>query len=91
MTPANPQSLLPMAMATSGSEYEIQAFNGRKDFGMRMLSMGLGVGRRVRVLRCDGGQMIIACGETRLALGQGVAQKILVSKICQEGHDVHHA
>jgi ferrous iron transport protein A len=43
--------------------------------------MGLGPGRRLRVSQREGGQMVVIVGETRLALGRGIAQKILVAAV----------
>lgn len=48
--------------------------------GMRTRLAGMGVvpGARLRVLGNDGGPLLILCGETRLALGRGMAHRVLV-------------
>lgn len=57
-------------------------FDGGRGFRMRLVSMGLNVGSEVEVIqggRGSGGPTLIASGHTRLAIGHGMAQKIIVS------------
>jgi Fe2+ transport system protein FeoA len=79
LSPGLPQ--MPLAMASPGTECEVRQLRGGGDFERRMLAMGLGPGRRLRVSQREGGQMVVIVGETRLALGRGIAQKILVAAV----------
>ncbi len=46
----------------------------------RLISMGLGPGAEIEVIRKGApGPFIVAVGEARLAIGAGMAQKIMVS------------
>ncbi|WP_169583596.1 FeoA family protein [Rhodobacter capsulatus] len=73
--------LLPLALAAPGALFQVARLAGCADFQHRMVAMGLGPGRRLQVTQNGGGQMVIALGETRIALGRGMAQKILVQPI----------
>lgn len=53
-------------------------------YGLRekLTGMGLVKGKVVRMIQNDGyGPVIIAIGETRLGLGRGMAQKIMVESV----------
>jgi ferrous iron transport protein A len=45
----------------------------------RLSSMGIAVGSELRLLQREGGNLVVAVGNSRLALGAGIAQKILVT------------
>ncbi len=71
----------PLSGAGSGQRALVVAFHGGKDFQGRVVSMGLNIGSEVDVLNgCDSGKgpILVAVGETRLALGHGMADKIIV-------------
>ncbi len=60
----------------------IVALAGGRDFQNRLVSMGLNVGSEIEVLRSgggNGGPTLIATMETRLAIGHGMASKIMVA------------
>jgi ferrous iron transport protein A len=65
-----------------GQRAVIVALSGGREFQSRLTNMGLRVGQDVRLI-CGGnhetGPALIAAGETRLALGRGMARKILVA------------
>ncbi len=57
-------------------------FDGGRGFRMRLLTMGLNVGSVVEVIqggRGGRGPTLIASGHTRLAIGHGIARKIIVA------------
>jgi Fe2+ transport system protein FeoA len=50
------------------------------------MSMGLAIGKEVEVIRGHGGNgasgpVVVRCGDTRLMLGHGMSEKILVSRL----------
>ena len=60
------------------------ALAGGREFQHRLVSMGLNVGREVKVIRGSkgvGGPTLIALGQTRLAIGRGMAERIMVSPV----------
>jgi ferrous iron transport protein A len=57
------------------------ALRGGGAFQERIISMGLFVGCIAEVLiGGDGGQMLLAVGDTRIAIGHGMAQKVIVRR-----------
>ena len=71
---------MPLAMAKAGEKLLIKEIAGGRDARARLASMGLRPGDPVEVISNDGeGRLIVGRGSTRLALGRGIAQKVLVT------------
>lgn len=68
----------PLAMAQEGEQVKIQLLRGSKGLEKRVTTLGLNVGSDLLVSQRKGQDMVVIRGETRLALGVGVAQKIMV-------------
>jgi len=49
----------------------------------RLAGLGLRPGAEVSVLHDNGGPLLLAVGETRVALGRGMAHKVLVTPLPQ--------
>ena len=76
------KAVMPLAMASPGEHVRIVGFRGGKGMERRLRSMGLNQGADVEVIKSSGpGALIVASGETRIALGFGMAKKILVTTI----------
>jgi Fur family ferric uptake transcriptional regulator len=76
------EEVMPLVMASPGEHVRIVEFHGGKGMERRLRSMGLNQGADVEVIKSSGpGALIVASGETRIALGAGMAGKILVSTI----------
>lgn len=62
-----------------GETVTIKEISGGRAFRQRMLGLGLNRGSRVRIMKNDGiGPLILGIGNGRVALGRGMAAKILV-------------
>ncbi len=73
--------VLPLAFLPAGSTALIQELKGGRNLCQRLTEMGLVRGTPVKVIKNDaGGPLIISVGEGRLALGRGMALKILVEE-----------
>ena len=71
----------PLAEAASGTKANVVALRGGNEFQARVTSMGLFVGCRIEVLIGGSeGRMIVAVGDTRIALGHGMAEKVMVKE-----------
>ena len=71
---------IPLTMASPGEKVRIVGFRGGTGMGRRLTSMGLNQGAEVEVIKSSGpGPLIVVSRETRIALGFGMAQKILVT------------
>ncbi|ADC62460.1 FeoA family protein [Allochromatium vinosum] len=71
----------PLAMAGEGERVRIQTLQGGKGLAKRLTELGLNPGTEVCIVTRQGGGLVVARGETRLALGCGMAVKILVEAI----------
>lgn len=78
---------LPLTMAAPGQVHRIARLVGGSQFEQRMLEMGLGPGRELRVLQRQGSKLVLALGEARIAIGMGMAQKIMLTSVDQNDHE----
>ncbi|RLB41494.1 MAG: Fur family transcriptional regulator [Deltaproteobacteria bacterium] len=77
---ASRKPLMPLSMAKAGEKVVITDIVGGVTAKGRLASMGLRRGDSLEIISNDGrGRLILAHDCTRLALGRGMAQKILVS------------
>jgi ferrous iron transport protein A len=74
-------TLFPLMMADEGARVRVVALRGGAGLDKRMTEMGLNVGAELVVRQRQGGGVVVARGETRFALGGGMAHKIMVSTI----------
>jgi len=77
--------LMPLPMAKAGERVVIEEISGGKNARTRLGSMGLRPGDVLEIINNNAvGRLIVGHGSTRLALGWGVAQKIMVSLARQD-------
>ena len=70
---------MPLAMASPGDEVRLIAIHGGQRMRKRLADLGLTLGLTVEVMRRDShGPLILAVKDSRLALGHGMAHKIMV-------------
>lgn len=72
---------LPLPMAGVGARVRLVGINGNQRSAHRLAELGLTPGVEVTVLTDNGGTLLLAVGDTRLALGCGVAHAILVTPL----------
>lgn len=72
--------LMPLAMAKPGEKVVIKDIMGGSDARSRLASMGLRRGDLLEIINNNGlGRLIVGHEAMRLAMGRGIAQKIMVS------------
>lgn len=71
----------PLTMAGNDETVRIQSLQGGKGLMLRLTELGLNQGAELRVVQRQGGGLVVARGETRIALGGGMATKILVTAV----------
>jgi ferrous iron transport protein A len=71
----------PLMMADEGAPMRILALRGGKTLSLRLTELGLNVGAEIQVVQRQGGGLLVARGESRIALGGGMAAKILVAPL----------
>ncbi len=72
---------MPMSMVSSGETVKLVEIRGGRRVRKRLADLGLNIGMSIRVVQGNSsGPMILAVkGDARLAVGRGVAHKIIVS------------
>ena len=72
--------LMPLIMAKPGEKVVVREVAGCRHKQARLTSMGLRPGDRVEIINnTGGGRVILGLENTRLAIGRGMANKIMVS------------
>ena len=74
-------STMPLGLAATGQTVTIQSIRGSRKLKGRLQDLGLNTGAEIRIIQNHiSSPLILAVKEdSRLALGRGMAQKILVS------------
>jgi Fe2+ transport system protein FeoA len=76
----------PLSLAPTGEPVTIVDVRGGRRLRHRLSHMGLVPGTVVEVVQSLGhGPVILAVGESRLALGRGASHKILVEPVSRKG------
>ena len=79
---------MPLGLAKPGERVIIREMAGGRSALSRLSSMGLRPGDQIEIINNTGhGRIILGHDYTRLAIGRGVAQKIMVSVADKEGPD----
>ncbi|MBE0425873.1 MAG: ferrous iron transport protein A [Nitrospirae bacterium] len=75
------ERIMPLTMAPRGKEVTLIGINGGRGVRMRLHSLGLIPGVKLRVLNNNGaGPLMVAVMNSRVALGWGMAYKIMVEE-----------
>ena len=70
---------MPLLLASSGTEYEVLSISGSDDVKKRLMTMGITIGERVKVLSQANGSQIVSVKGTRVALDSSLSRRIRVS------------
>lgn len=70
--------MVPLTFVNPGNEVTLIDIDGGRGLRSKLYSMGLFPGVRLSVLGQKGGPMMIAVRDTRLAIGAGMAKRIMV-------------
>lgn len=75
----NDAMIHPICELMSGTTGTVVELHGGRAFQDRLMSMGLAPGAAIRIVRQGrGGPVLVAVGETRLAIGRGMSEKVFV-------------
>ncbi len=67
-----------LAMAEEGVRVRVVGLRAGRNLDRRLTDLGLNVGSELVVLQRQGGGLLVSRGETRFAVGGGMATKIMV-------------
>jgi ferrous iron transport protein A len=69
-------------MASEGARVRVVALRGGAKLDKRMTEMGMNVGSELTIRqRQGGGGLVVSRGQTRFALGGGMAHKVMVERL----------
>ncbi|MCT8976783.1 ferrous iron transport protein A [Clostridium sp. CX1] len=72
---------MPLNSIGIGRYAEVSNVEGGELMGKKLMEMGVNKGAVIEVVRNDAGPLIIRVGESRLVLGRGMAQKVMVREV----------
>ena len=67
-----------LGLAAEGQHLRIVSLRAGRNLDRRLADLGLNIGSKVSVIQRQGGGLIVARDATRVAVGAGMAMKILV-------------
>ena len=70
--------MMPLALANIGEEYMIRRVSGNPEVKKHLEDLGFTAGGPVTVVSALGGNIIVKVKESRIAISQEMAQKIMV-------------
>jgi Fe2+ transport system protein FeoA len=74
--------MMPLVMISEGEEARLVAIHGGLHLRRRLADLGLNIGMTVRVVRNNPhGPIILAVKDSRLALGWGMAHRVMVELV----------
>lgn len=74
--------MLPLAMIAEGENVQLVNIIGGRVLRKRLADLGLNPGMSLKVIQVDPqGPMILAVKDSRIAMGRGMAQKVMVELI----------
>lgn len=74
--------MCPITIMSEGSEVVVARVAGGDGCSKRLSELGLVPGAKVQVVRNEGGPILLKVGESRFAIGQGMAMKVFVDGTC---------
>ena len=72
---------IPLNAIGIGKSVEINRLEGGELMCKKLMEMGMNTGAIIEIVKNDIGALIIKVGETRLVLGRGMAQKVIVREV----------
>ncbi|HNX62001.1 MAG TPA: FeoA family protein [Candidatus Limiplasma sp.] len=70
--------MMPLSMAGIGDVNTIKKITGRDDVRQHLAELGFVVGEEVRVVSMLGGNLILSVKDSRIALDQTMAMRVMV-------------
>ena len=70
--------MMPLTFADAGADYVVRKIGGKPEVRKHLENLGFVVGSDVSVINTIGGNVIVKGKESRVAISQEMAQKIMV-------------
>lgn len=75
------RSIVPLAFLPVGRDAVIVDMVGGRGLYRKLTDLGFTKGAPLRVIQNDRGPLIVALGDSRVAIGFGMAQKVMVEEV----------
>lgn len=75
------KEILPLSDAKIGDRVRVLEIDGGRKVTNRLMELGIMEGVTIDIVNNAGGPLILTVGNSRFALGQGIARKIKAEKI----------
>ncbi len=72
------KSIKPLSKARANEELELVEINVGRRLTHRLTELGLTPGVKLRVVQVNGGPLLVSVRGSRIAIGRGMAEKLLV-------------
>lgn len=72
------QKPFPLAMAAEDQHVRVVALRAGRNLDRRLTDLGLNIGSELRVVQRQGSGLVVTRGEMRIAIGGGMAARIMV-------------
>ena len=72
---------MPLNFIGIGKLAKINSVQGGENMCKKIMEMGMSTGAIIKIMKNDSGPLIVKVGETRLVLGRGMAQKVMVCEV----------
>jgi ferrous iron transport protein A len=73
--------MMALIFTEEGKEFEVVSIEGGVNAFKKLKEMGIYPGVKIKVISVSNGPVIIGLGNTRIAIGRGIASKIMVKEI----------
>lgn len=70
--------MMPLTFADTGEEYVVRKLSGKPEVRKHLEDLGFVIGSCVSIVSTIGGNVIVKVKESRIAISQEMAQKIMV-------------
>ncbi len=74
--------MCPITVMSEGTEVTVARVAGGGESSRRLSELGLIPGAKVRIVQNGGGPLLLKVGDSRFAIGQGMAHKVFVDGSC---------
>lgn len=74
-------TFFPLTMASKGETVRLESIHGGENLVHRLTALGLTPGVQLSVIQDTGGPVILSVRDSRIALGRGMAHKVMVSSV----------
>ncbi len=79
----------PLPMAGIGEQVRLESIKGGKKMLRRLTALGLTPGVELSVVQNAGGPLLLSVRGSRIALGRGMSQRVMVSLVGNNGNEAN--